>query len=162
MVLEEIKSDGAILHEATSPWEIVAHFRDRITGMIVYERGTESLNVATSLCGPRHAVAVDAGLAARAEQEGLKILEDVRGVTEAEALKRYEARSARGIAVHQPPRKPLHLRDYAVARHAFTFATEDPAQRSETLRGWGRCRWSSAGVRTSTGWSSRCRRPAAW
>ena len=162
VVLEELKGEGAVLHEVTSPWEIVAHFRDRIAGAIVYEPGTESLNVATSLCGPRHAVAVDAGLANRAEQEGLKVLEDVRGVSEAEALKRYQASFARGIVVHQPPGKSMHLRDYAVTRHAFTFATEDPARRSATLRRWGPCRWCSAGARMNAGWSRRSRRPAGW
>ena len=92
----------------------------------MYEPGSESLNVATSLCGARHAVAVAPGLVARAEESGLKVIEDVRGVTEAEALSVTGASFRQGSSSTNRPGSRMHLRDYAVARHAFTFATEDP------------------------------------
>ena len=62
VVLDQLRREGVALHEEESPWPLVARFRDRIAGAIVYDAGSESLNVATSLCGPKHALAVEAGL----------------------------------------------------------------------------------------------------
>lgn len=137
VVLGQLRNEGVRLHDERSPWPLIEKFRDQIAGGIVYSAGTESLNVATSLCGPRRAVAIEASLVEKARNKGLAVIDDVRGVTEAQALAKYGDLFVRGLAIHQPVEKAFHLRDFAVARRAFTFATEDPVRRRETVRALG-------------------------
>jgi len=49
-----------------------------VLGAVVSDLRTDSINVATSLCGPMQAVAVDRSLLAAAEGAGLPVLADVR------------------------------------------------------------------------------------
>jgi hypothetical protein len=95
------------------------------------------VNAATSLCGVLDAVAVEESLRERAEAEGLKVLADAREMSEREALTRYRDRYARKVLVEQSPQKAGHLRDFAVARRAFTFFATDPAFRTEAARSLG-------------------------
>jgi hypothetical protein len=151
----QLRREGVTLHEVGSVWELVKRFRDEVKGAVLYRLRTPSLNVATSLCGILDAVAVDESLRERAEAEGLKLLVDAREMDERQALERYRTRFARGVAVEQSIEKPGHLRDFAVSRRAFTYATTDPAFRTHValvfgpqalVYGWGddEHRWVSA------------------
>ena len=104
-------------------WPLVAAFRDQVQGAVLFDLGTDSINVATSLCGPMQAVAVDASLQEEAEAAGMPILADVRGYDEVRAFEEYGDlfTGRRGILVEQGESKNAHLRDFAVARKAFTL-----------------------------------------
>lgn len=137
VIEEQLKREGVTLREAASAWELLPRFRREVRGAVLYRRGTPSVNVATSLCGVLDAVAVEESLRERAEAAGLPILADAREMGEREALTRYRDQFARGVLVEQSPGKPGHLRDFAVARRAFTFFATEPAFRTEAARALG-------------------------
>jgi hypothetical protein len=87
----------------------------------VYKLGTDSTNVATSLCGPKQAVAVDESILEKAQAEGLDVLLDVRDYDELQAFEEYKALFSRGVLIEQDEDKNAHLRDFAVSRNAFVF-----------------------------------------
>lgn len=125
LILAELAAEGVALEAVESVWALVAHFRAAVQGAVVYEQASDSINVATSLCGPLQAVAVDATLLPAAEAAGLEVLADVRGMDEVAALDTYghlfPATTAPGILVELIESKAGYLRDYAVAKRAFTF-----------------------------------------
>lgn len=144
--LDRLVKEGAKVQQVSSAWDLVREFKPQVKGALVFKLGTESLNVAASLCGPKEGVAVDESLLDRAKAEGLPILEDVRGVTEKEAFAKYKSLFARGILVNQPFGKSGNLRDLAVARKAFVFGDTDAEFRTQVTRelgpealvfGWG-------------------------
>ena len=112
-------------------------FRPQLKGYLLCDVKKASLNVATSLAGPRHALVADFSLRGRLDVLGLSELLDVRGLTESMAWRNYRSEFAAGIAVHQPVGKPLHLRDFAVARSAFTFFEVPTVDRVRWLQGLG-------------------------
>jgi hypothetical protein len=155
VIEEQLRREGVRLREAASVWELLRQFRGAIKGAVLCELDTPSVNVATSLCGLRDGVAIDGSLRERAEAAGLKVLADARGMDERQLFAAEGKRFARGVLVEQSARKPGHLRDFAVAHRAFTFATTDPDFRTEVARalgpqavvyGWGddEYRWVSA------------------
>jgi len=142
-------------------WTLMESHRDAWAGFIVCDARDASLNLATSLAGPRSALVVDVGLKDRVESMGLKQLFDARGRTNG-AFHRYGGEVRRGVLVHQPPGKSLHLRDLAVALGAWTdWEPLDPAL-PELVRalgphpdvfGWGRDEHSFVGaVSRGGGW----------
>jgi hypothetical protein len=145
VVEEQLRREGVTLREVSSVWELVRQFRREVRGAVLYRLGTPGLNAATSLCGVLDAVAVEESLRERAEAGGLKVLADARagrprdsaGGEERDVFTRYRDRFARGVLVEQSPGKPGHLRDFAVARRAFTFFATDPAFRTEVARALG-------------------------
>jgi hypothetical protein len=108
-----------VLRETSDPWELLAAQRAHVQGFITGRVGDESLNVATTLAGQRDAVIVDESWRDRALAAGWKELGDARETT-AEARSGFVGGAARGILVHQPAAKALHLRDFAVQRRAYT------------------------------------------
>ena len=136
-ILAELTDEGVRLRPAGSVWELLAESRGRVAGFITCDADDASLNVATSLAGPRRAVVIDTSLRARTGALGLRELLDVRGLGEVEAFAKFGSESARGIVVHQSVKKRLHLRDFAVARDAFTFFDVTAAQRQELVRALG-------------------------
>jgi len=146
LVLEELRAEGTKIHKVDSAWKLLARFRDRVKGVVVYKLGTDSLNVATSLCGPKRAVAVDESILGKARAQGLSVLLDVRGYDEARAYEEFKNLFARGVLVEQAEKKNWHLRGFAVARDAFTFYGVEPEERTRFVRelgpgamvfGWG-------------------------
>jgi hypothetical protein len=142
----QMKAEGVRIHEVTSAWDLLKQFRGVVKGAALYRLGTPSLNVATSLCGPLQAVAIEESLRGRAEAMGLKVVADVREMGDEETFDRYPKLFAKGIAVEQGLDKPANLRDFAVAHRAFTFSTKDRAFRTRVVRelgpnavlwGWG-------------------------
>ena len=121
VILKELRQEGTNIHYENSVWRLLRLFRDHVNGAIVYNLSTDSVNVATSLCGPMQAVAVDESILGKAMAEGLSVLLDVRGYNEIDAFTQYKDFFACGILVTQEEGKNEHLRDLAVLRNAFTF-----------------------------------------
>ncbi|MCU0522620.1 MAG: hypothetical protein MUF84_18245 [Anaerolineae bacterium] len=128
LVLDDLVAEGVTTQQAGSVWDLLSTFRDAVAGMVLYDLGTDSINVATSLCGPLQAVAVDGSLQTKAEAAGLEVLADVRGMDEVAAFAEYgalftsaaEAEGRPALLIEQAESKNAHLRDFAVARRAFT------------------------------------------
>lgn len=137
VVEEQLRREGVHFKQATSVWDLVRQFRHEVKGAVLCELDTPSVNVATSLCGLRGGVAIDASLRERAEAAGLKTLVDARGMDERQVFAAEGRRFARGVVVEQSAQKPGHLRDFAVAHRAFTYGTTDPEFRTEVARALG-------------------------
>ena len=146
LILEALQNEGVTTHGLRSVWELLDVFKTHVDGAILYELDTPSINVATSLCGPRRAVAIDTSLLDRAREEGLELLLDVRDYDELQAFTEFNSLFAHGILVEQIPAKNAYLRDFAVSRHAFVFWNVSPeayAQFADVLGydplvfGWG-------------------------
>lgn len=130
----------------TDPWELVRSNRARFAGFLACHVTNHTLNLATSLAGPRRALVVDTSLRQTALDLGLPEIADLRAIPAATTFERYGTECARGILVHQPISKPFHLRDLAIARKAwvdFEPATGGLAERVRQLGpdtevlGWG-------------------------
>jgi len=121
LILDQLAREGTRLHAVADAWALYRLFHDEVAGAIVYQIGTDSVNVATSLCGPKQAVAVDESLLGSAAAAGLKVVFDARGYDELRAYAEFKAVFTHGVAVEQVESKTAHLRDYAVFRSAFTF-----------------------------------------
>lgn len=146
LLLAELQAEGVKLEELPTVWDAVRQFRSLIKGGVAYKEGTDSLNVATSLCGIVDGVAVGETLQDRAKTEQLPILQDVRMLDSVQAFARFKALFHRGSLVEQGFEKPGHLRDFAVAHRAFTYSTKDEKFRTEVAQtlgpnalvyGWG-------------------------
>ena len=133
ILLDELKSEGAEIHFVKSAWQLVDQFREHIRGFIVFDLEDDSINVATSLCGPMGAIAVDSSLVERAIDNGLSQLHDGRQGSEWECFNKYRRRFARNVVVVQNERKNYQLRDWAVYRNAFCFYGLPEDQRRSVL-----------------------------
>jgi len=154
VIEKQLRDEGVTVRPGGSVWEVLHRLKDAVKGAVVYRLGTPSLNVATALCGPMRAVAVDESLLPQARSAGLKILVDARGTNEVQALERYRSLFSPGVVVEQALDKPGSLRDFAVAHKAFVFFTTSSAFRTRVARmfgpqaivyGWGNdeLRWVS-------------------
>jgi hypothetical protein len=132
----------------TDPWAVLTHFRDRVSGYVLYDyANTNSRNAATSLCGPLNGIAVDLTLESSVRARGItNLLADVRAQDEAAVRAGYPDLFNRTLAVEQPESFRTHLRDYAVMANAFTFADGNTPFRAAVLAdldpdaallGWG-------------------------
>lgn len=120
-ILKQLQIEGVKIHEIDSSWEVLSHFSGVCKGFVLYKLGTDSINVATSLCGPYKAVAVDESLQNQVQSFGLNMLIDVRGCDEAAAFEKYGRLCSDAIMIEQDWRKYMYLRDFAVANNAFVF-----------------------------------------
>lgn len=136
-ILEDLQAEGWQVKTQRSLWDWVGAEAPRLEGYLTCDVTNASLNVATSLAGPRRAVVADISLTERLRSLGLKEVLDVRGLDEATAFRRYRSEFVNGWVVHQPVSKPLHLRDLAVALQAFTFFEGPTEQRVGIIRDLG-------------------------
>lgn len=133
VVLQGLRDEGVLLRQASSVWDLLQACRESVDGYIVYESRTDSLNVATALCGIKNAVAVTPALVESAKAAGLSELLDVRGMTEMDAWERYgNLFSKKRIAV-QDEKKSVHLRDWVVHEKAFCFYGLSESERAVIL-----------------------------
>jgi len=154
VLLDQMVTEGVREHEVESVWTLYRRFRPQVRGMIVCTIGNDSLNVATSLCGPKQCVAIDESLLEKAKSEGLTVIEDVRGMDDRSVLAKYKDLFSHGIVVSQERTIASHLRDFAVARRAFTCGTDcEFVKEAATafgpnalVYGWGREREWVTGV----------------
>lgn len=137
ILLEALHQEGTQLHNVSSAWNLLEQFRSEVKGAILYALGTDSLNVATSLCGPKQAVAVDESIADQAKANGLDVLFDVRKYDERTAYMEFKDLFGRGMVVEQTEEKNAHLRDFAVQRNAFTYYRMDPVTTVKVIQEMG-------------------------
>jgi hypothetical protein len=121
VILNQLQQEGVRIHRVTSVWDLPEELWQPVSGAIVYNLNTHSLNAAVSLCGPWNAVAVDESLLDQALAFGLEVVYDARGQSEDQIFDEYGELFSRGIAVEQTESKPAYLRDFAVLNNAFTF-----------------------------------------
>jgi hypothetical protein len=145
-ILKDLQEEGFAVEKVSGPWPLVERFRDRFEGMVLGSVGDESINRATSVAAATRALVVDVSLAARPEFAGLPVVADARVLSDAELWERFGPRFLRGHAVHQAPRKTLHLRDLAVSMGLLTFHDVSADERTRRVRelgpgtrvfGWG-------------------------
>jgi hypothetical protein len=106
------------------PWEVLAQFATNIDGYILYDHETNmnSVNAATSLCGPYKAVAVDASIEARVRATGItRMIMDVRNRNEEWVYDNYRSLLNPSLGAELNEDINYHLRDYAVMANAFVF-----------------------------------------
>jgi hypothetical protein len=146
LILEGLEKTGVSVQTAESAWSLLDRFRDVVKGAIVYELETDSVNVATSLCGIERGVAVDASQIDQLDAHQIPIIHDVRSRDELWAFETYQDRFTSQMAVEQTEAKPGHLRDFAVANGLFTYYGLDPEAHLRILNqlgsqplvfGWG-------------------------
>lgn len=146
VILEQLESEGTQVHRIASVWDLPEEFWQEVSGAIVYNLGTHSLNTAISLCGIWNAVAVDESILDQSAAHGLSILHDARGQSEDQIFSQYFDSFSRGIAVEQTEAKPGYLHDFAILNRAFTFYGFDSTFRRRvagalgpgaTIFGWG-------------------------
>ena len=130
-----------------SVWALLASNRSAFSGFLTCHVTNHTLNLATSLAGPRRALVVDATLRERALTLGLAEVADLRQESATNAFERFGAGAARGLLIHQPVSKAFHLRDLAVARNAWVDFPESAGALTGLVRdlgpdtevlGWGR------------------------
>jgi hypothetical protein len=116
-VLERVR-DRFEVADIPGPWALISSNRAVLSAFVTCRVRDASFNLATSLAGQRRWLVVDESLRDRALGLGLEEALDVRDAP-AGAFGRHGAAAARGILVHQPVSKALHLRDLAVALGAW-------------------------------------------
>jgi hypothetical protein len=122
--LADLKArDGITTTTANDPWALVSQYKSSLTGYILFDTYADSENVAVSLAGPKHAIAVATADEAKAKAAGLTMAMDVRGKDSRWALATYPTLFSKQIMVEQPVDAANlgFLRDIAAARNAFTF-----------------------------------------
>lgn len=115
---------GVSLATNSNPWSVLEQFKNFADGYVLYDAAanSNSLNVATSLCGPLNAIAVDSTIEATARSHGVtNRLLDVRTRDEAWAWTNYNSLFSRSVVVEQKESFSANLRDYATMAGAFTF-----------------------------------------
>jgi hypothetical protein len=96
----------------------------------------DSVNAATSLCGPFNAIAVDASIEASVRAVGVtNMILDVRGRNEKWVYDNYKAVFNAVQAVELSEDINYHLRDYAVMANSFVFY-DNGALRQQILNEW--------------------------
>ena len=113
-----------------NPWVHVANAVDALDGYILFDLGQDSENVATSLAGILHAIAVTPDMEADAQAKGLALVLDARGKDESWAWTNYAGQFASDLAVELSEATHGFLRDLAVMRGAFVFSEGDAPLRS--------------------------------
>ncbi|MBL9172968.1 MAG: hypothetical protein JNL10_05495 [Verrucomicrobiales bacterium] len=145
ILLEDLRREGRPLKNASNVWEVLVAERDSFRGFVTWSSADGSLNAATTLAGPRRLALVEATIRDRVTALGLKEVEDVRGKPVG-LEQRVPDFCDRRMAVHQPTDKVIHLRDFAIARSAFTWFDEQNGFLASVVRqldpgarifGWG-------------------------
>ena len=119
---------GIPLTNVTSPWSLVTEFQSLISGYIRcnLSANSNSLNAATSLCGPFNAIAVDTSIESIVRSYGItNLIADVSAAGDqfvwTNANPNYSSLLSRNVVVEQKQSFSANLRDYATMANAFTF-----------------------------------------
>lgn len=120
---KSLETDFGVTIQSKSPegkswntWSLLAHFKDRIAGYILCDekKGSESVNIAISLCKQLNAVAVTEKNEERAKEAGLQMVLDVRGKDDAWLRNsEYFQNISRDYAFAQAEEVVPKLADYA-------------------------------------------------
>jgi hypothetical protein len=104
--------------------DLVRRFKKYVRGYLLYDYAANphSVNVATSLSGPLHALPVDRSQEAQVRALGITSeVMDVSDKTEQWAYSNYKSSFSTTVAAELNPEISYHLRDYATLTNAFTF-----------------------------------------
>ncbi len=144
-IREDMEEEGTVFHDNASVWWLVNKFIDHIDGIILCGSDLESINAATSLCGPMNAIAVQESILDQVQSRTeLSVLVDVRGLTELDIYTTYK--DLFGHETMVDVNKVDFLRDISITRNAFTYYDVDSTIRKEfitgltsqgTVLGWG-------------------------
>ena len=146
ILLQRLAHEGTALQTRTSVWQLVEEFRSAIAGAVIVDLRSDSLNAATSLAGLLNGVVADSTLTNELAAARLPVIADARGLTDADIFEKHRSEFARGIAVEQVRSKHYHLRDWAVAKRAFTYSTTNASEQTRYVKelgpltevfGWG-------------------------
>lgn len=140
---------GIPLTTNSNSWSVLAQFKTNVSGYILYDAtaNSNSLNAATSLCGPLNGIAVDSTIEGTVRTHGItNRLADVRTRDEGWVWTNYNALFRRDVLVEQKESLAPNLRDYATMANAFTFFDSNSPFRTFILNqmspdaacfGWG-------------------------
>lgn len=129
---------GITLNNYTSWTDLATHFKNKITGYVLYNRAKNprSLTAANSLCGPMNAIAVDASLEKAVKALGItKVKADVQTRDEKWVYANYQQVFSKQLAAEQNPDINHHLRDYITLTNAFAFYDGNSPFRTSVLQG---------------------------
>ena len=129
-ILRGLTNDGMKLTEYDSVWELLKYYQKQVKGYVLYTIGNNSINIASSLCGPYEAVAIDESIENDAIKMGLRKLSDVREMTQEQAFKSYRNLCSNELMIEEDPVRHMYLKDFAVANKAFVFWDKDDKNRS--------------------------------
>jgi hypothetical protein len=137
----------------TSPWSILNQFKGLVSGYIRcnISGNTNSLNAATSLCGPFNAIAVDSSIESTVNSYGItNLIADVSSVNDqfvwTNVNPDYNALLSRNMVAEQKQSFYANLRDYATLANAYTFFEGNDSFRTSVMHamnpgaacfGWG-------------------------
>jgi len=108
----------------SSPWSLLSQFKGLVSGYVLYDLASNanSVNAATSLCGPLNAIAVDVSIENSVRSLGItNRLADLRTVDEGWVWTYYNNQLSRNLVIEQKESISDNLRDYAALAGAFTF-----------------------------------------
>lgn len=145
--LEQIYGLVADLKYQYDPWGLFSRFKSELAepAYLLCDLQQSSVNVATSLAGVWQLVAVDAGIEAQVQAQGLRLKLDVRGQDEEWCFRNYWTEFNPGLLIQQKE-SLLSLRDYSALAGAFTFFDGNSAFMGQVMRatnadapvlGWG-------------------------
>jgi hypothetical protein len=120
-MVDHFRTSGNKIISIDTPWDLLYQFKDRVAGAILYNHGNDSINVATSLCGPLNSIAVTESLITHLKNVQIPILKDVRDYNEKRAFDEFKHLCSKQYLVEQEEKKHIYLRDFAVANNAFTY-----------------------------------------
>jgi hypothetical protein len=100
---------------------LITHFKDHIKGYIICTPGTNSVNVAISLCGLTESVAITADNVDLFKSLGIPETADVRDKDEAWFFENYGDQINKNILIYQIEDKYDFLSDYSVFGNMITF-----------------------------------------
>lgn len=133
---------GVTLKDFTSAYELLAYFKKSINieGYVLYNRTSNprSLTVASGLCGPLNAIAVDKHQKNMVVSSGVnKCIMDVSDRDEKWAYNKYPNAYNKQFAAELSQVLNHHLRDYVSLTNCFVFYDGDApsAWRTEVLQG---------------------------
>ncbi len=134
LIRTTMEQEGTVFHDNASAWTLLNKFRDKIEGLIVCGSDLESVNAATSLCGPMNAIGVYETILAEVQSRtGLPVLADVRGLNELAIYNNYQNLFNNELMVDV--NKIDFLRDISITRNAFTYYNVDSATRIQFIDG---------------------------
>lgn len=132
--LKDLEENYGIPYSYTdNPWELVK--KSKIKDYILFKKGDDSINSATSLAGVTGAIAVEESLVGKAEFYGLKEKMDVRGKDEKWVKDHYWPQFKKDKIVEQKEDFAFQLRDFAVKEKSMIFYDGNSPFRSELMEG---------------------------
>ncbi|GKX29944.1 hypothetical protein SH1V18_24240 [Vallitalea longa] len=143
-----VSKKGITYQEVNSAWDLINTFSQYIDGYILYQTGTDSVNVANSLAGILDAVAVEVSIETTAQNNSLSLVQDVTGKTESWVVDNYWNQLNHSIVIEakEDDEHSTHLRDFAAMNKALVFYDGNSSFRTSIMQklepdsvvfGWG-------------------------